>query len=66
MVQPLKKTPLNKVHHDLSTKTVHFTGQESLGRYTFILDEHSDALSQGYFDISDMGCSLQIANRDLS
>ncbi len=53
---PLKKTPLNKVHHDLKAKMMNFAGWELPVWYTSILEEHRAVRSEiGIFDVSDMG-----------
>jgi len=55
-VEILKKTPLNKVHHDLKAKMMDFAGWELPVWYTSILEEHKTVRSQaGMFDVSDMG-----------
>ena len=55
-MKPLKKTPLNKVHHDLKARMINFSGWELPVWYTSILKEHSTVRSQaGMFDVSDMG-----------
>ena len=52
----LKKTPLNKVHHDLKARLMDFAGWELPVWYTSILEEHEVVRSQaGMFDVSDMG-----------
>ena len=52
----LKKTPLNKVHHDLKAKMMNFAGWELPVWYTSILEEHQAVRSGvGIFDVSDMG-----------
>ena len=52
----LKKTPLNKVHHDLKARLIDFSGWELPVWYTSILEEHRIVRSQtGMFDVSDMG-----------
>jgi len=52
----LKKTPLNKVHHDLKAKMMDFAGWELPVWYTSILEEHQTVRSgAGIFDVSDMG-----------
>ena len=52
----LKKTPLNKVHHDLKARMMDFAGWELPVWYTSILEEHRAVRSQaGIFDVSDMG-----------
>ncbi len=55
-MKPLKKTPLNKVHHDLKARMINFAGWELPVWYTSILKEHRAVRSQvGMFDVSDMG-----------
>ena len=55
-MKPLKKTPLNKVHHDLKARMIDFAGWELPVWYTSILEEHRTVRSQaGMFDVSDMG-----------
>jgi len=55
-VEPLKKTPLNKVHHDLKARMMDFAGWELPVWYTSILEEHKAVRSRvGMFDVSDMG-----------
>ena len=55
-MEPLKKTPLNKVHHDLKARMMDFAGWELPVWYTSILEEHKAVRSQvGMFDVSDMG-----------
>ncbi len=52
----LKRTPLNKVHHDLKARLIDFTGWELPVWYTSILEEHRSVRSRaGMFDVSDMG-----------
>jgi aminomethyltransferase len=52
----LKKTPLNKVHHDLKARMMDFAGWELPVWYTSILEEHRTVRSgAGMFDVSDMG-----------
>jgi aminomethyltransferase len=51
-----KKTPLNKVHHDLKAKMGDFAGWELPMWFTSILEEHKAVRSgAGIFDVSDMG-----------
>ena len=51
-----KKTPLNKVHHDLKAKMGDFAGWELPMWFTSILEEHKAVRSRaGMFDVSDMG-----------
>lgn len=55
-MEPLKKTPLNKVHHDLKARMMDFAGWELPVWYTSILEEHRAVRSGvGMFDVSDMG-----------
>ncbi|MHC1578220.1 MAG: glycine cleavage system aminomethyltransferase GcvT [Dehalococcoidia bacterium] len=55
-MQLLKKTPLNKVHHDLKAKMGDFAGWELPMWFTSILEEHKAVRSgAGIFDVSDMG-----------
>ena len=52
----LKRTVLNKVHHDLKARLMDFAGWEMPVWYTSILEEHEAVRSQtGMFDVSDMG-----------
>lgn len=52
----LKRTPLNKVHHELKARLIDFAGWELPVWYTSILEEHEIVRSQtGMFDVSDMG-----------
>lgn len=52
----LKKTPLNKVHHDLKARMIDFAGWELPVWFTSILAEHRAVRSgAGMFDVSDMG-----------
>jgi len=56
MIELLKKTPLNEVHHDLGARMADFAGWELPVWYTSILEEHRAVRSGiGIFDISDMG-----------
>ena len=56
LVKSVKKTPLNKVHHDLSPKMMAFAGWELPAWYTSILEEHRAVRSRaGMFDASHMG-----------
>ncbi len=56
MIQLLKKTPLNEVHHDLGARMADFAGWELPVWYTSVLEEHSAVRSgAGMFDVSDMG-----------
>jgi aminomethyltransferase len=55
-VQALKKTPLNKVHHELRARMMDFAGWELPAWYTSILEEHKAVRTgAGIFDVSDMG-----------
>ena len=55
-MQLLKKTPLNKVHHDLKARMMDFAGWELPAWYTSILEEHKTVrTAAGIFDVSDMG-----------
>ncbi len=55
-MEPLRKTPLNKVHHDLKARMMDFTGWELPVWYTSILVEHKVVRSRvGMFDVSGMG-----------
>jgi len=52
----LKKTPLNRVQHDLKARMTDFAGWELPVWYTSILEEHRAVRSRaGMFDVSDMG-----------
>ncbi len=52
----LKKTALNKVHHELRARMTDFAGWELPIWYTSILEEHRAVRSgAGIFDVSDMG-----------
>lgn len=52
----LKKTPLNKVHHDLKASMIDFGGWDLPVWYTSILEEHKAVRSgAGMFDVSHMG-----------
>jgi aminomethyltransferase len=52
----LKKTLLNKVHHDLKARMIDFAGWELPVWFTSILAEHRAVRSgAGMFDVSDMG-----------
>ncbi len=54
--QPLKKTPLNQVEHELGGKMVDFGGWELPVQYSGILDEHQAVRENvGLFDVSHMG-----------
>ena len=50
-----RKTPLNKIHHDLKARMTDFVGWELPLWFTSILDEHNAVRSQaGMFDVSHM------------
>jgi aminomethyltransferase len=54
--EPLKKTPLNAVEHELGGKMVDFGGWELPVQFTSILDEHQAVRTHaGLFDVSHMG-----------
>ncbi len=54
--QPLKKTPLNQVEHELGGKMVDFGGWELPVQFSGILDEHAAVRQRvGLFDVSHMG-----------
>jgi glycine cleavage system T protein (aminomethyltransferase) len=56
MLELLKKTPLNKVHHESRARMMDFAGWELPVWYTSILEEHGAVRSAaGMFDVSDMG-----------
>jgi aminomethyltransferase len=56
MIELLKKTPLNRVHHELKARMMDFAGWELPVWYTSILEEHRAVRSAaGMFDVSDMG-----------
>jgi aminomethyltransferase len=56
MIELLKKTPLNEVHHELAARMGNFAGWELPIWYTSILEEHRAVRSgAGMFDVSDMG-----------
>jgi len=56
MAEQLKKTPLNKVHHELKARMMDFAGWDLPVWYTSILEEHRTVRSAaGIFDVSDMG-----------
>lgn len=56
MAEHLKKTPLNKVHHQLRAKMIDFAGWELPVWYSSVLEEHKAVRSAaGIFDVSDMG-----------
>ena len=55
-MEQLKKTPFNKMHHDLKARMMNFAGWELPAWYTSILEEHKTVRSRvGMFDVSDMG-----------
>jgi aminomethyltransferase len=52
----LKKTPLNKVHHDLKARMTDFSGWDLPVWYSSIFEEHKAVRSgAGIFDVSHMG-----------
>src|SRR5947207_1577412 len=54
--QPLKKTPLNQMEHELGGKMVDFGGWELPVQYSGILEEHAAVREHlGIFDVSHMG-----------
>ena len=54
--QPLKKTPLNSLEHELGGKMIDFGGWELPVQFSGILDEHEAVrTSAGLFDVSHMG-----------
>jgi aminomethyltransferase len=54
--EPLKKTPLNAVEHELGGKMIDFGGWELPVQYTSIIDEHNAVRTNaGLFDVSHMG-----------
>jgi aminomethyltransferase len=56
MIELLKYTPLNKVHHELKARMADFAGWQLPIWYTSILEEHRAVRSgAGMFDVSDMG-----------
>jgi aminomethyltransferase len=56
MIELLKKTPLNEVHHDLGARMADFAGWELPVWYTSVLEEHRAVRSGiGIFDVSHMG-----------
>ena len=56
MIEMLKRTPLNEVHHDLGARMADFAGWELPVWYTSVLEEHRAVRSRaGIFDVSDMG-----------
>jgi len=55
-MEPLKKTPFNKIHHELKAKMMDFAGWELPVWYTSIVEEHNEVRTgKGMFDVSDMG-----------
>jgi len=56
MMKLVKKTPLNKVHHELRARMMDFAGWELPIWYTSIIEEHRAVRSwAGMFDVSHMG-----------
>ena len=56
MMELLKKTPLNRVHHELRARMIDFAGWQLPVWYSSILEEHRAVRSgSGMFDVSDMG-----------
>ncbi len=56
LVEPVKKTALNKVHHDLGARMATFAGWELPVWYTSALEEHRTVRAGvGIFDVSHMG-----------
>jgi aminomethyltransferase len=56
MIELLKKTPLNEVHHELKARMTEFAGWDLPVWYTSILEEHRAVRSRaGMFDVSNMG-----------
>lgn len=54
--QPLKKTPLNALEHELGGKMIDFGGWELPVQFTGIIDEHNAVRTRaGLFDVSHMG-----------
>jgi glycine cleavage system T protein (aminomethyltransferase) len=54
--EPLKKTPLNQLAHELGGKMIEFGGWEMPVQFTSIIDEHNAVRSRvGLFDVSHMG-----------
>ncbi len=52
----LKKTPFNKVHHDLKARLMDFAGWELPAWYTSIVEEHHATRNdKAMWDVSDMG-----------
>ena len=58
-----KKTPLNKIHHDLKARMTDFAGWELPLWFTSILEEHNTVRSQtGMFDVSHMS-RIQVSGK---
>jgi len=56
MMTLLKKTPLNKAHHELRARMIDFAGWQLPVWYTSIVEEHRVVRSgAGIFDVSHMG-----------
>src|SRR6202171_5660193 len=54
--QPLKKTPLNQLEHELGGKMIDFGGWELPVQFTGIIEEHEAVRNHaGVFDVSHMG-----------
>lgn len=54
--QPLKKTPLNQIEHELGGKMIDFGGWELPVQFTGIIEEHEAVRTHaGLFDVSHMG-----------
>jgi len=54
--EPLKRTPLNAVEHELGGKMIDFGGWELPVQFTGIIDEHNAVRTHaGLFDVSHMG-----------
>ncbi|HYS52235.1 MAG TPA: glycine cleavage system aminomethyltransferase GcvT [Thermoanaerobaculia bacterium] len=54
--EPLKKTPLNAVEHELGGKMIDFGGWELPVQFTGIIEEHQAVRARaGLFDVSHMG-----------
>jgi aminomethyltransferase len=54
--EPLKKTPLNSIEHQLGGKMVDFGGWELPVQYTGVIEEHNAVRQRaGLFDVSHMG-----------
>ena len=52
----LKKTPFNKVHHDLKAQLLDFAGWELPAWYSSIIEEHHTCRTdKAMWDVSDMG-----------